>query len=341
MPVTIPNGSKHMNVVTYTGNGSTQTISGLDFQPDFVWIKSRGGATWHNLYDVIRGTTKSLASNATDAEDTRASGLTAFTSSGFTLGSDANVNGSGTSYVAWCWKANGAGSSNTAGSITSTVSANPTAGFSVVKWTGTGSVGTIGHGLGVAPKMIIGKRTDGTSNWFVYHDSLGNTKGLNLNTTDAAGTNSGWWNNTSPTSSVFTIGSYETNSGSPFVAYCFSEVAGYSKFGSYTGNGNTSGDGTFVYLGFRPRFVMIKRTDTAGFGWYIRDTARDTYNVGQNYLDASSSASEGSGTVAGLDYLSNGFKLKNTAASDGINASGGTYIYMAFAESPFKYALGR
>lgn len=348
----IKQGNKHFDALTYTGNGSSSQrtdISWANIQPDFVWLKNRSSANNHVLHDDVRGCAEALQSNLTNAVDTPVG----FGSDGFGFGGVANqlrvwtadgrYNTNGNSYVAWGWKASGASAvSNTAGSITSQVSANPSAGFSVVTYTGSGVDGaTIGHGLGVAPKMIITKRRNAVGDWYTYHASLGTGYVLVLQGTNGQITTSNSYKAVS--SSTYTVGlnGDMNTSGGTYVAYCFAEVAGFSKFGSYTGNGNTSGDGPFVYLGFKPRYIMIKRTDTTGFGWYIRDTARDTYNVGSNYLEANSSNAEGSGNVAYLDYLSNGFKLKNTAASDGINANGGTYIYMAFAENPFKNSLAR
>jgi hypothetical protein len=348
---TIDKGSKYFNTVTYTGNGVGGTnITGVGFQPDLVWIKRRSATEYHVWNDAVRGVPKNLYSNVNNAEDT-GNLMSAIISDGFTVQTDASVNGSGSTYVAWNWLGANTTVSNTSGTITSTVSANTTSGFSIVSYTGNGSSSaTVGHGLGVTPAMIILKARAGTNaanNWFIYHKNLSANTNINFNTFGERGTGtfSSGIINTSPTSSTFgfTVGSTVINvneSGTTFVAYCFADVKGYSKFGSYTGNGNTSGNGTFIYLGFKPKFIMIKRSDTAGFGWYMRDTARDTYNVGQNYLDASSSGAEGSGTPAYLDYLSNGFKLTNTSASDGINASGGTYIYMAFAENPFVSSKG-
>lgn len=338
---TIVNGSKEMQAVLYTGTGATQTISGLNFQPDFVWIKSRSNALDHKLTDSVRGATKGLISNATSAESTDANGITAFTSTGFTLGSDSVYNTNGASYVAWCWKAGqGSSSSNTSGNVTSTVSVNASAGFSIVTYTVTSTASmTIGHGLGVAPKLIIEKRRDGVANWDVYHASLGNTGRMQLNSTAAFDTQAGVWNNTSPTSTVF---SQQGNGGwhavgTTCVAYCWSEISGFSKFGSYTGNG--SNDGTFVYTGFRPKFVIIKRTDTLGYNWYMNDSSRDTYNVVGLDLNPNLSNAESNDSPV-QDFLSNGFKLRNGAYA-GFNASGGTYIYAAFAEVPFKNSLGR
>jgi hypothetical protein len=319
----------------YTGTGSSQSITGLGFQPDWTWIKERNASADHGLYDAVRGVQNQLESNTTTAETAEATGLTAFGSDGFTVGALAQLNTSSATYVAWNWKANGAGSTNTAGSITSTVSANTSAGFSIVTYTGTAANATVGHGLGVAPSMIITKNRDSSTAWWVYHASLGNTKYIVLNTTAAEVTSSSAWNNTSPTSTVFSLGAANPSNANQDVAYCFAPIAGYSAFGSYTGNG--SSDGSFVYLGFRPRFVMIKRTDTTA-NWFIFDTARDTYNAAGLELYPNLSNAEADGRPD-LDILSNGMKMRSTAT--GQNANGGTYIYMAFAENPFKYSLAR
>ena len=297
-----------------------------------MWIKERNGAADHGLYDAVRGVQKQLESNTTDAETTETTGLTAFNTDGFTVGALAQLNTNTDTYVAWNWKANGAGSTNTAGSITSTVSANTTSGFSIVTWTGNSANATIGHGLGVAPSMVIIKYRGTTDNWYVYHTSTGAGQYLVLNGTGAAAASTNIWQNTAPTSSVFSIGF--TNNQSTIVAYCFAEVPGYSRFGSYTGNG--SSDGPFVFTNMRPAYVMIKRTDTTG-NWIVWDTTRNTFNVmGEELYPNLSNAGS---TTTDLDVLSNGFKLRNTTAD--FNASGGTYIYAAFAEAPFKYALAR
>ena len=337
---TINKGSSYFNTVLYTGNGGTQSVTGVGFKPDFVWLKDRVANYSNNVRNAVTGNGPTLITNTTAAEADYSANFTSFNVDGFSLaGGLGGLNLSSDTYVGWNWLANNtSGSTNTAGSITSTVAANTTSGFSIVSYTGTGANATVGHGLGVAPKMVIVKGRSTTYDWVVWQTPFIGTEYIVLNKTDAKGTAaSSVWNSTIPTSTVFSLGSNlaVNQSGATQIAYCFAEVKGYSKFGSYTGNGNTSGNGTFVYLGFKPKFIMIKRSDTSGFGWYMRDTARDTYNVGQNYLDASSSGAEGSGAVAYLDYLSNGFKLKNTSSSDGINASGGTYIYMAFAENPF------
>ena len=338
-------GNKQMDVSLYTGNGTARSITNSgSIQPDFVWIKNRtSGVFWHQLYDVNRGALKALFSNDTSSESTYTDTLTAFTSTGFNLGTDATFNGgvnkSGDAYVGWQWKAGGTAVTNTAGSITSQVSANTTSGFSIVTYTGTGSAATVGHGLGVAPSMIIIKPRNSVTNWVVGQASAGWDAVLNLNTTSATASGTGAFGAVSPTSSVFTVaangGSYNTNqSTTTYVAYCFAEVAGYSKFGSYTGNG--SADGTFVYTGFRPKFIMIKNTSAVG-SWEIQDTSRAPSNVMNAILQANTSNAEI--TAGRLDGLSNGFKLRT--ASDDLNTSGSTYIYMAFCENPFRNALAR
>lgn len=335
---TIVKGSDHMQAVLYTGTGATQTISGLNFQPDLVWIKSRSAATDHKLTDAVRGVTKALVSNSTAAETTDTTGITAFTSTGFTLGANSTYNNSGATYVAWCWKAGGTTSTNTNGTITSTVSVNASAGFSVVTFTTPSgfSNGTIGHGLGVAPSLVIVKNRNGTTNrWMTYHSSLGNTQALYLELTNAATTSSVFWNNTSPTSSVFTVGS-NLYASVDNVAYCWTPIAGYSAFGSYTGNG--SADGPMIYTGFRPRWIMTKQSSGAGQSWNIFDTARNPYNLANTTLYADQSSAEDSVSNA-YDILSNGFKLRTTASQG--NTNGATYVYMAFAENPFKNALAR
>jgi hypothetical protein len=341
---TILQGDDYFNIALYTGNGSTQSITGVGFQPDFVWLKSRSsGSRNHFLFDAVRGTSAALYSNLTTAETT-SSGVTAFGSDGFSIGSNGNGNENTQTYVGWNWKAsNAAAVSNVAGTITSSVSANTTAGFSIVTYTGNGSSGaTIGHGLGVAPSMVIVQTRAGTNNRDkpVYHASLGNTKALTLNSTAAQDTWAGYWNNTSPSSTVVTLGNDQnTNtSGSTYVAYCFAAVPGYSAFGSWTGNGSTAGP--FIYTGFRPRYILLKRSDTAGPDWYIFDTSINPYNAMQTRLTANTSVAQNSfGAGLPLDGLSNGFKF--TTLDGDFNASGGTYIYMAFSENPFKNALAR
>ena len=326
--------SEYFNTKLYTGNGSTQSITGVGFQPDMVWIKDRGiDGDNHQIYDAIRGTTKSLQSNNTNAEITFASGLTAFDSDGFSLGSEDQHNGSSDPFVSWNWKANGAGVSNTDGSITSTVSANTTSGFSIVQFTGTGANATVGHGLGVAPHQVVVKRLDGAGfQWMVFNKDVGNTYYLNWDDDGAfGGPSNNYWNSTDPTSSVFSVNT-DTGmnaSGGTYIAYCFANVKGFSKFGSYVGNGNA--DGTFVYTGFKPAFVMIKNTSAAE-NWYILDNKRPSYNTNNYYIKPNVSDVEGTSTSLATSLLSNGFKIENSDTS--MNTSGQTYIYMAFAEQP-------
>jgi hypothetical protein len=327
---TILQGRSYMDATLYTGTGTTQVLVNQgQFKPDFVWMKGRSNVRNNNLYDSVRGTTKELTSNSTGAESTNSTGLTAFNSNGWTIGSDGGINTSSETYVGWQWQAGqGSTSSNTSGTITSTVSVNTTAGFSVVTFSNPTTGSTIGHGLGVAPKMMIVKDRGSVSNWQVYHASLGNNANLRLNLTDAQNTPSNLWNTTTPTSTVFTFGSGFAGSYS-YVVYCWAEIAGFSKFGSYTGNGST--DGPFVFTNLKPRFIMIKRTDTTS-NWTILDTAREGYNVDNDPLYPNLSDAEGTTDLA--DILSNGFKLRSTDAS--VNANTGTYIYAAFAESPFS-----
>lgn len=337
---TIPAGNKFMDATLYTGTGSSLSVTNSGaMQPDWVWIKSRSAATDHALYDVLRGTQSRLESNTTDAQVTSDNGVTAFGTGGFTVNTLAQVNTSAATYVGWQWKANGAGVTNTAGSITSTVSANTTSGFSVVTYTANGTNGaTVGHGLNVTPAIYIVKRRDTTGNWVVVpgNSSLfGGSFYLQLNTTSAVISNSDVFTSY-PGSSVFYLSTNaDVNaSGGTYVAYCIAQIAGFSAVGKYTGNG--SADGPFVYTGFRPRWLMIKRTDSTA-NWRILDTSRDTSNVEQKELYPSLANAEG--TFAALDGVSNGFKIRTDDSS--YNASGGTYIYAAFAENPFKNALAR
>ena len=309
-------------------------------QPDFVWVKGRSGATDHALYDSVRGTTKDLVSNATSAETTQATGLTAFGSTGFTVGALAKMNTSAATYVGWQWKGGGTPVSNTSGSITSSVSANTTAGFSVVTYTGTGANATVGHGLGVAPSMIICKNRGSVTAWtvgFTYSGFTWTTDYFQLNDTGAKRTDgAGTVFSAVPTSTTFAIGS--NFSSSNFVAYCFAPVAGYSAFGSYTGNG--SSDGPFIYTGFRPRFILVKNASRA-IPWEIFDSSRNTSNIANSYLLPNASNAEASDNIEGLDFLSNGVKIRGVSTSYNNHTSGDTYIYMAFAENPFKYSLAR
>jgi hypothetical protein len=331
---TIKKPSDYFNTKLYTGNGSSQSITGVGFQPDLLWIKSRGGIGNHFLSDVIRGSTKRLKSNETDAEDTITS-LSSFDSDGFTL-SNTGYNGSGETFATWNWKANGAGVANTDGSISSTVSASATSGFSIVKYNSTrtpSAVQTVGHGLGVSPDVLIFKNLNETQNWLVWHKDIATDKHLNLNTTSALNTDSGSLNNTAPTSSVFTIAvDGRTNSGTegnPIVCYAFAEKQGFSKFGSYKGNGNV--DGTFIYTGFKPAFVMVKDYTSTG-QWFMRDNKREPNNIAGNTKTLYANSNGGDDFAQPWDMLSNGFKMRNTDVD--LNNSSQSYIYMAFAEQP-------
>jgi len=336
-----------MDVALYTGNGSTQSITGLAFSPDFVWIKCRSSANGHALMDVVRGSSQRLFSELTDAEDSTAS-LTSFDSNGFSVSTVGGVSGrtnqSSQTYAGWCWDAGTSTVSNTQGSITSQVRANATAGFSVVTYTGNGTSGaTVGHGLNVAPQLLIVKRRSSagsTANWAVWHGSLTAGQNLFLNTTDSASAYSpSRFTSTLPTSTVFSIGGGdETNySGGTFVAYCFAPVVGYSSFGSYTGNG--SSDGPFVYTGFRPKWIMYKIYSGDTSHWFIHDTARSPYNESNYHLWANLSNAEPTSIFYPIDILSNGFKIRSSNVN--INGSGYGFIYMAFAEAPFNYSRAR
>ena len=341
---TIVKGNQYMDATLYTGNGTSQSIVNAGgFSPDFVWLKSRSsGAQWHILEDTVRGAGTVLFSNSTAADQSYPTSITSFNSNGFSVGSDSTGgwNVSGSTMVAWQWDAGSSTVTNTSGTISSQVRANTTAGFSIVTYTGTGVNGaTFGHGLGVAPSFIIIKTRTGSSTnfWICYHKSLGATSGIYLNRTDAVQTFSDIWNNTAPTSSVVTLGTTANDNanGNTYVAYCWAEIAGFSKFGSYTGNGNA--DGPFVYCGFQPKYVLIKRTDSTGY-WNVLDTSRSSYNVAKARLSPNASDAEDA-SISTLDFLSNGFKLRDS--SIGWNASGGTYIYMAFAENPFQNSNAR
>jgi hypothetical protein len=347
---TIVDGSQYFDATTYTGNGTTQSIvNSGGMQPDLVWIKRRSAAADHALYDSSRTLGVALASNSTGAEGAVVTNglMTAYNSDGFSVAvvsGDNTTNGTANTFVGWQWKANGAGVSNTDGSITSTVSAGVTQGFSVVTYTGTGSNATVGHGLGVAPKMVIVKNRSGTNGWAVGHNALDAASPWNyflvLEGTDSRVLTNLAWNNTAPTSSVFSLGTgtrFNANTGT-YVAYCFAEVPGFSKFGSYTGNGST--DGPFVHLGFRPAYVMIKVINNT-YDWEIADSSRSSTNFVDDFLVPNSSAAENAnvGAANSIDFLSNGFKIR--ANWTRLNDASGTFIYMAFAEHPFKNALAR
>jgi hypothetical protein len=334
----IKDGSAHFQPTLYTGTGSSLAVTqsgNSTFQPDWVWIKGRSGATEHVLTDAVRGVTKELSSNDAGAEETVAQGLTAFGSAGFTVGTDGSYNTSSATYVGWQWKANGSGSSNEDGSINTTAtSVNTTAGFSISTYTGTGSNATVGHGLGIAPSFVLIKSRNDTHDWYVWTPALSGTEFLVLNTTAAKGTASPEvWNSTAPTSSVVSLGtSIGVNRNTyNYVMYCFAEIPGYSSIGSYTGNGST--DGPFVYTGFKPAWLIVKRAVGGTGNWDMFDIKRDPINPADAVLDADSSGAEASYATIDFDFLSNGFKVRGTQSN--INASGSTYIYMAFAENPF------
>jgi hypothetical protein len=335
---TIAKGSSVFDTVLYTGTGAALTpTSSLAFSPDLVWIKGRSGATDHAWYDTVRGATLDLICNGNTAETTQTQGLTAFNSNGFSVGTLAKLNTSAATYAGWCWDAGSSTVTNTAGSITSQVRANASAGFSVVTYTGNGTAGaSVGHGLGVAPSLVIVKIRSTTDIWAVHHNSFANTANnyLSLSSTAAVATVSAWFAKSSTVLTYTT--SYLANNlnGATYVAYCFAPVTGYSAFGSYTGNG--SADGSFVYLGFRPAFLLIKRTDATG-NWVMLDAKRAGYNVDNDPLYANLSNVEA--TTDLLDITSNGFKLRSTNTD--VNASGGTYVYACFAENPFQYSRAR
>ena len=335
--------SDYFETVTYTGNGGTQSITSLDFQPDMVWGKGRTLSGYnHGVVDSVRGVSKLIYPNLTEAEGTYSTGITSFNSDGFSVGSGNVFNNGSNTYVAWNWKA-GTSFTNDAsatgiGSIDSTGSVNQDAGFSIVSYTGNSPTATtIKHGLNSVPQMIIFKRRVGAGNWVTYHQATGNTKALVLNTAAAPDTSAGYFNNTTPTSSVFSVAnSGDTNSnGNPMIAYCFAEKQGYSKFGSYTGNGNA--DGTFVYTGFKPAWVMIKLTSGAAEDWKIYDDKRLGYNAANKSLAANTNAADSNSNIS-IDILSSGFKNRNTSGA--LNSSGATYIFMAFASNPFVTSTG-
>jgi len=339
---TIDDGSEYFQTALYTGNATQRNITNdgnSDLQPDWVWIKCRSAVESHMLYDSSRGVTKDLRTDGTNAENTNAQGLQAFNSDGFQIGTLQNVNFDTKTMVAWQWKANGGTtSSNSDGSITSTVQANTTAGFSIVTYTGNGTSGaTIGHGLNSAPEWTIIKRRSDTEAWPVWHTAFGSAQSnVRLNGTDAVDTSSSaMFNNTFPTSSLITLGNgnFVNTNTETYVAYCFSEVKGYSKFGSYTGNG--SSDGTFIYTGFKPAWFLAKRTNDSSH-WTMLDTTRNPFNLAENYLHANETNAENNNNQK-ADFLSNGIKLRSSSRH---NDSGSTFIYMAFAEHPFVSSKG-
>ena len=325
----IDNPELYFQVKTYTGNGTAIGSGGQaitldgdeDMQPDLVIIKNRGATGNHIVTDAVRTAPKMLLTDGNDAETNQTEGLTSFNSDGFTVGSLAEVNTNTNTYVAWCWKE------------------TADAGFDMVLYTGNSTARTISHSLSAIPHWIITKTRSDLNEWGVYHQSTGNTKFLNLNKTDAVGDDSGYWNDTDPTSSVFTVGTGGTTNANTIttIAYLWSEKQGFSKFGSYRGSGSTNGP--FIHLGFRPAWLLIKRSSAAGVDWILHDNKRAGFNINDDYLAPNTTAAEVTGnTFQNLDLLSNGFKIRG--AGTGTNTSGATYVYMAFAESPFVNSKG-
>ena len=317
---TIDDPTIYFNTKLYTGNGSNRTITGVGFQPDWVWVKNRTVARPHRLADSVRGDAKILVSNDNIAEYTDTTQISGFDSDGFDVGTGTAVNESSQSFVSWNWLK------------------SATAGFDIVSYTGNSSVRTISHNCGAIPKMMIVKKRSDSDNWSVYHQGTGAGNYLILNTTSASGASSTMWNNTTPTASVFSLGNKgEVNAnGQTFIAYLFADIQGYSKFGSYTGNGNA--DGTFVYTGQKSAFIMIKAASRTGT-WNMYDVKRSTFNNIDDFITANTSDAETTGnTYQNIDILSNGFKCRGTGT--GTNESGSTYIYMAFAENPFVTSTG-
>ena len=342
---TINDPSAHFQTKIYSGDGNDDrniTFDGnSDMQPDWLWFKRRNQDVNHILFDSTRGVTKRFHSNNSNVEATEANFLQAFQSDGFQVGTDADINASGGTYVGWGWKANGGttttndASSTGVGSIDSVYQANTTAGFSIVTYTGTGSTATVAHGLGAVPDVLIFKKRNATDNWYVYHKQLTSDYYLVLDTTGARNNDVNIWNDTDPTSTVFSIANAGVHAdGKLMICYAFAEKKGYSKFGRYEGNGNANG--AFVYTGFSPAWIMIKNRTDSGDDWHIFDSTRDaTGNIASQRLKANDSGAEGSDGA--LDFLSNGFKLRNTSNA---RNSGDRFIYMAFAKSPYVSSTG-
>ena len=328
---TIEKSSSYRSTSLFTGNGATKAVTGVGFQPDLCWVKNRSAGFDHQLFDVLRGVTYRISINNNSAQTQQSSSFTAFGADGFTVDNYDPTNQLNDAIAVWNWKAGGTGVSNTDGSVTSTVSANTTSGFSVCTWTGTGSVLTVGHGLGAVPKSFIVKRLDSTGDGVVYHEKMGNAGGMEITSTGGYNATSGWFNDTSPTSSVFTLG---TNgninaSGGSYVAWCFAEVGGYSKFGEYIGDGNTNG--TFIYTGFKPSWVMVKN-QASGNHYMMYDTKIIPYNLGDKLNRANDAAAEVTSAEGEMyDFLSNGFKAR-AVSNNNTNYAGSTYCYWAFGQ---------
>ena len=342
---TIDNPELYFQSKTYTANASGQSITfdgSENMQPDWLWIKARDQAYQHSLRDSVRGPTKTLRSNGTNAEATQSDSVTSFDSNGFTLGADSNsfVNQDGVAYISWGWSA-GTTSGLSGGNITpSAYSYNASAGFGIYKYTGNGSSDqTIPHGLGKKPQLILFKNLESSTNWVAQTNLLGNRVQLVLNGTDANATDSRLGASDSWDTTNFNVGTYVdmNTSGESHIAYVFCNIKGYSKVGTYKGNGNTNG--TFVYTGFKPAFVLIKSTSNA-VNWQINDNGTAPINLMTNKLFANTSAAQDTGSENTMDFLSNGFKPRGTGSSENINGSGYSYIYMAFAENPFVNSNG-
>ena len=338
----------YFNTILFSGNSSTNNVTGVGFAPDLIWLKPRNQADNHRILDTVRGASYFISSNKTTAEINSTANFSSFDSDGFTLiGSDTGWNATGTNQVAWNWLASNTTASNTNGDITSTVSVNTTAGFSIVSYTGNGTLGaTVGHGLGSAPSMVLVKRRNTTGNWWMYHDGLGGAdKYIVLNSTSAIGTSTNIWNNTEPTSNVFSLGdnaNYPQVNGTSdtFIAYCFAEKKGFSRFGSYVGNG--SSDGSYIHLGFKPAYVLTKSSSDGTKHWVCFDNKRaNNFNPQNERIMVNLSDASAQSDTRAIDFLSNGFKMRdNGTDSSAANASGSTQIYMAFAENPFVTSTG-
>ena len=342
---TIDDPSAHFHTQLWTGNGGNQSITNDanagDFKPDWIWTTSRSNAYNNGMFDSSRGVQKEISSNQANAEATLSGGVNSFDTDGFTF-NGASYNTNGYTFVGWQWKANGGTtSSNSNGSITSTVQANTTAGFSIVTYAGSNSASTVGHGLGAVPEVIFVKNRDASANWKSYHKPISETHTLSLNGTGAKSDQESF-NDTAPTSTVFSLLGNTDNvnrSGENFVAYCFTPIKGYSKFGKYKGNATSGDDGTFVYTGFKPAWIMVKSSSNSGQEWVIFDNKRDTFNEMDAWLYANATTAEDSGgDEREVDFLSNGFKFRN--AGGPTSYSGRDYIYLAFAEHPFVSSEG-
>ena len=342
---TIDDPTEYFETTLFTGNGSTQNITGLNFQPDWIWYKRRNSTNHHRLIDSVRGSNKNIATDLANAENTEATYVSSFNSDGWSIGSNTDINASNDTIVAWAWKAGTSftndASATSVGTIDSTGSVSDTAGFSIVSYTGTGSAGTVKHGLSTTPAVVLVKSRGGVYGWGMYHHkntSAPETDYLSINNSDATVDDAVFWNDTAPTSSVFSLGGTDAinKASTTHIAYCFAEKKGYSKFDSYTGNGNA--DGAFVYTGFSPSFVLLKETSNAN-NWMIFDNKRSPFNLMDDFISPDISDVESTGNANNrMDMLSSGFKIRGTGSAT--NRSGSTFIYMAFASSPFTTSTG-